>query len=324
MSLVVPCPGCPAQLSAPESAAGKQIRCPKCKAVVAVPAFIPAEVVPVVDAAVSAPPPAPKPKPKPAVTDDEDDEDAPRKKTSRRDDEDDEDRPRKKKRRAYDDDEDDDEEDERPRKKKKRKAASGGGGARVAVLVLGGLILLGGIGFGIYLLVGSGGVFARRAPVPAGWKQYNYPQSGFRAAFPSEPAVFGANVQGGFGGGALPGGVEIPQIESMFSYTTGAGGFGARAGGVNVSVEVNRYSTAIPRSSRDLMTRNGNPRFAGGGLKRVRWLGGDAAEIATGGTLMRMVVLEKAVIVVQITGPNGSRAKPEEENGFFDNFELIK
>lgn len=193
-------------------------------------------------------------------------------------------------------------------------------------LVVGGLVLLGGLALGGYLLVGPGGVLAARAPVPPGWKQYDYPQSGFRAAFPGEPTVFGANVPGGFGGGPLPGGGEIPQLESMFSYRTGGlGAFGVRGqSGTQVIVEVHRYRTSIPRASRDLMTRTGYGRFTGGSSNRVRWLGSSAFEMVMGGTLVRMVVLEKAVIVVQISGPNGVRARPEEENGFFDNFELTQ
>lgn len=361
MSLVVPCTGCPAKLSAPESAAGKQIRCPKCKAVVTVPALVPAEEVPVVDAKVTAPPPAPAaaPKPKTDTTivccvvcntmvavlakvkvvhcpkcgfanpapgrlvepEEGDEDDRPRKKR-RRDDEDDErdERPRKKRRRpVYDGD--DDEEDDRPRRRRRKPAGSGGGG-RVVFMVCGVLLLFGLCGGGLYLLFSKGGGFAKKPP-PAGWKEYSYPQSGFKAHFPSEPSVFGANVQGGFGGGVMPGGIEVPQLESMHSYTAG-GGFAGRGGGPIVSVEVNRYSTPIPRASRDLMTRNGNNRFAGGNVKRVRWLGGDAAEVETGGSVLRLLVLEKVVVLAQITGPNGVRPTPEEVDGFFDNFELTK
>ncbi|AWM40794.1 hypothetical protein GobsT_06590 [Gemmata obscuriglobus] len=354
MSLVVPCPGCPAQLSAPESAAGKQIRCPKCKAVATVPAFLPVEEVPVVEAKVAAPVPKPKvqttisccvvcntmvavlakvkvvhcPKcgfanPVRGWTDDGDEDEAPRRQVARRNEGDEDDRPRKKKRRADDDDYED---DDRPRRRRRRSVSRGGGSGRVVALVVGGLVLLGGLALGGYLLVGPGGVLAARAPVPPGWKQYDYPQSGFRAAFPGEPTVFGANVPGGFGGGPLPGGGEIPQLESMFSYRTGGlGAFGVRGqSGTQVIVEVHRYRTSIPRASRDLMTRTGYGRFTGGSSNRVRWLGSSAFEMVMGGTLVRMVVLEKAVIVVQISGPNGVRARPEEENGFFDNFELTQ
>src|SRR3954469_3996928 len=60
MPIVVSCPGCPTKLSAPDTAAGKQVRCPKCGAAAPVPDLIPSEQI--VDAT-----PAPKAKPKPAA-----------------------------------------------------------------------------------------------------------------------------------------------------------------------------------------------------------------------------------------------------------------
>jgi hypothetical protein len=52
MPIIVACPKCAAKLSAPDNAAGKQVRCPKpgCGATADVPAFLPAEEVAVVDA----------------------------------------------------------------------------------------------------------------------------------------------------------------------------------------------------------------------------------------------------------------------------------
>ena len=38
MSIGIACPGCSAKLNAPDSAAGKKIKCPKCQTVCAVPA----------------------------------------------------------------------------------------------------------------------------------------------------------------------------------------------------------------------------------------------------------------------------------------------
>lgn len=86
--VVVQCPGCPTRLSAPEGAAGKQLKCPKCGAL----ATVPNEQV------VESKPAAP-PKPKPKVTADpvEDDDDRPRSRKRRDEDDDDDDRPRKKK-----------------------------------------------------------------------------------------------------------------------------------------------------------------------------------------------------------------------------------
>src|SRR5262245_573771 len=139
MPIIISCPGCPTKLSAPDGAAGKHVRCPKCGAITPVPAFIPVEEVPVVEAAIA----PQKPKPKPFKADE--DEEPPRKKKPQ---EDEEERPRKKKRRAYDDD--DDYEHDHPRRKSRR--AAGGGSGMIIVITLGGLLLLGGIGLGIYLL----------------------------------------------------------------------------------------------------------------------------------------------------------------------------
>ncbi|WP_162271938.1 hypothetical protein [Gemmata sp. SH-PL17] len=178
------------------------------------------------------------------------------------DDEEDE-RPRKKKRRRADGDDDDDP----PPRKRRRK--SGGASAGIIVLaVVGGLLLVCGIGFGIYALTGKNSLFAKKTPVPAGWKEFSYPQDGFKAYFPSEPTTMGMNMQ--FGpGGALPGGGEIPQMESMRTYTTG--GFGNKDR-VNITVQVMRFRSSLPRAARDSM-RNIDGRFAGGSAQRVRWLG---------------------------------------------------
>lgn len=368
MSLVVPCTGCPAKLSAPESAAGKQIRCPKCKAVVTVPALVPAEEVPVVDAKVAAPPPAPAPAPKPKTdttivccvvcntmiavlakvkvvhcpkcgfanpapgrlgeADEGDEDDRPRKKKSRRDEEDDErDRPRKKKRRPV---EDDDDEDERPRRRRRKPVGSGGGGGRVVFLVCGLLLLFGLCGGGLYFLTTKGGgVFAKKTPVPPGWKEYSYPQDGFKAYFPSAPETlvnnhnpmrFGVPPAGaGFGGAP-----ELAEVESVSVYTCGDALFGGQPGGVSVTVTVQRFRNGVPRSLRDNVGKVSNAKFGNMQSRRIRWLGYDAGELVVGNLVMRVVYTDSAQITVQLAGPNGARVTPEEENGFFDNFQLLK
>src|SRR6266508_797753 len=187
MPIVVTCPGCPTKLSAPDNAAGKQIRCPKCGAVAPVPDLIPAEEVPVVEATVA---PA-KPKSKPVQAEAADD-DLPRKKAARRD-EDDEDEPPRKKKRRYDDDDDDYDHDHRRR----RKGGGGGGsGGKIAAIIVVGVMVLAGIGVGINLLTGKGGPLAKKAPLPPGWKEYSYPQDGFKAAFPKDPQVVSRNADG--------------------------------------------------------------------------------------------------------------------------------
>lgn len=312
MPIVVTCPKCPTKLSAPDSAAGKAVRCPKCGAAAPVPLYIPAEEVPVIEATVA----PPKAKPKPVVADAGDDDDRPRKK-ARRDEEDADDAaPRKKKKKRYDDDDDD------PPRRKRRNAGGGGSGGVIAVVVIVGLLVLGGVGVGVYFLTGKGSVFAKKTPVPAGWQQFSYPNDGFKAYFPSEPTKIGMDLQPGFGaGGPLPGGIDIPQMESMHAYTTG--GFGGKDR-LTVTVEVVRFRDKLPRSARDSLGGQAGGRFGGGQTQQVRWLGESATEVAFGGSLTRAVYVDKAMIVVMITGPNGGRAKPEEEAAFFDNFELTK
>src|SRR5262245_50938902 len=109
MPIIVACPKCSTRLSAPDNAAGKQVRCPKpaCGGIADVPNYLPAEEVAVVEAV--AIPPKPKPKPVPAAADDE-----PPRKRSRRDDDDDNDRPQSRRRRRDDDDDDFD----RPRRRR--------------------------------------------------------------------------------------------------------------------------------------------------------------------------------------------------------------
>lgn len=105
MSIAVVCPGCDARLNAPDAAAGRTVKCPKCKAPMRVPE--PAE-------------PAEEPKPVNSMATGGE-----------------EDRPRRKRPAA------DEEEDDRPRKKGKKPAKSGAPvglivGAVAAVLLLGG------------------------------------------------------------------------------------------------------------------------------------------------------------------------------------------
>jgi hypothetical protein len=197
-----------------EDAAGKTVKCPKCKT----PMLIPAPEPP-------APPVARK---KPAVKSDvvaDDADERPRKKgglfdaveddlarKKRRDDEDDEDLPRGRRRPADDDDrprgrrrpvdDDDDDEDDRPRRKKGKKKAAG---PPVGLLIGGSaalLLLLAGGGFAIYWFgfrdkdksgdtAGTtntgGGDGGGKAAVPSGWQELSPPGYGFRAYVPRLP-----------------------------------------------------------------------------------------------------------------------------------------
>jgi Zn-finger nucleic acid-binding protein len=152
VSLVVNCPSCDARVTAPHSAVGKRVKCPKCGTGI-------------------------------AVTDDEDDD---RLVKSRRRDEDDEDddRPRRKARRRDDDDEDED--DDRPRRKKSA-GKKGGPPVILFVAIGGGLLVLGVAVVVLFVLFrgnpkGPGGVFGPSAP--AGYTAVREPAGGFAVFLP--------------------------------------------------------------------------------------------------------------------------------------------
>ncbi|MBX9625340.1 MAG: zinc-ribbon domain-containing protein [Gemmataceae bacterium] len=122
MPIPVACPGCSARLNAPDVAAGKRVKCPKCQTLIPVP----------------------------AASDEEVDEPTARPSARRPRDEGDDDRPRRRPR----DDEDD--ADDRPRPKRRR-AAAGSGGVPVWAWAVGGVGLLAAAGVVLWLTVGGKG-----------------------------------------------------------------------------------------------------------------------------------------------------------------------
>lgn len=151
MPIAVVCSECNARLNAPDAAAGKTLKCPKCKSAIEVPEPEGAPDFEVVDEPTpprkkSAPAPSAKPavakKPVIIVEDDEDEEDEkPRKK--KRPVDDDNDTPRSKKRRQDDEEEDDEEEDyEKPRKKKKKKKLAAVNSGNMARNIIGIVVLV--------------------------------------------------------------------------------------------------------------------------------------------------------------------------------------
>jgi hypothetical protein len=174
MPIAIVCPGCSAKLNAPDSAAGKKIKCPKCQAVCSVPA--PAAQFEVVEEPAPKPTPkAAKPTAKAAVSDEEDDR--PRGKKAE-----DEDRPRDRKRAA------DDDKDDRPRKRKGTRDEEKAGGSKK--LLIGGLlaVLLAGGGFAAYWFgfrdkSGGGGDTVSTE----NWETYTSPGNVFKASFPGKP-----------------------------------------------------------------------------------------------------------------------------------------
>lgn len=322
-SLVVPCP-CGTKLAAPESAVGKQIRCPKCGALTTVPAMLPAEEVKVVDAKVAET--KPKPKPVRAEAADDDEDDRPRKRKVRAaavdDDDEEDDRPRKKNRPRYADDDDDYAHDRPKRKKPKRKSA---GGALVAGLIVGGLLLVCvGVGVAVALFSSKGSILAKKAPVPPGWEQYTYPQDGFKLYAP-KGANYVTTPVDGFGpfGRRRPdrgGGMwnaDLPVAERAAVITAGAGG------PVQVNMYVFRFRDRVPAAVLDeFRNGRGERRIDDLHTRPITWLGYAAEEEVQAHVVTRMVLTDRLLMLASIAGPNGGRAKPEEEAAFFDHIEL--
>jgi hypothetical protein len=220
MPISVVCPGCSAKLNAPDAAAGKKVKCPKCQGAIVVPAaaaqfeVVEDEPAPPAKKPVAAAPARPRvkaeveadgkeedarPRKKPvkAAADEDDEEDEkPRKKAKVVAEDDEEERkPRKKKR-----DEEEDE-DERPRKKKKKK----GGGTSVARTVIGALVLviLLGVAGAIYYVkfFSNDDETASKPPENAGPPAG--PKGGPPGGFPG-PKLPGPGLPPGPGGNPMP------------------------------------------------------------------------------------------------------------------------
>jgi hypothetical protein len=133
MPISVVCNSCNSKLNAPDAAAGKSVKCPKCKASLTVPAAAEPAFEVVDD---PAPPKSELPPKKKTVVveDDADDADDAKEKTKA-----------KKKPRPTDDDEDEDDAEEKPKKKKKKKVAAVSSG-NMARNIIGGVVLLVAVG----------------------------------------------------------------------------------------------------------------------------------------------------------------------------------
>jgi hypothetical protein len=308
MSITVTCPGCSAKLNAPDSAAGKKVKCPKpgCGTVIPVPA--PMALEPDFEEAEE---PKPKAKPKPVKAAVEDDDEPPRKK-----------RPR---------DEDEDDDDDRPRKKKKKQKAAGLSPAVLAGIVLGGLLVLGAIGYGIYALVsksdtassggGSSGGGGSRTAVPAGWVEFKSDSDGFRAYFPKTPQALPFKVPN----------PKLPPAKSITLYTAGL-----PTDEMFISLFVAQLRPGSSQADRDAYAEDFNRSWrAAVGVKEgtATWAGQTAKEFVItkpatktrpeSGIVVRQMTVGDNLYGVIIANGKGIPA-PEMVNGFFDNFELLK
>lgn len=369
MPISIVCPSCSAKLNASDAAAGKKIKCPRpgCGQIVEVPEAIPSQFEVVEEAA--PPKAAPKkvvkvtvedvqpPKKKSREEDEDDEDDRPR--SRRRDEDDDEDdRPRSRRRDEDDDDEDDrprnkrrrdddndDDEDERPRKKKKKKKQSGGlSPALLAGIVVGVLLLLGGVGYGVYALAfkktetaaGSGGSgggsgSSSNPNVPAGWIDYKPPFTGFKAYFPvtPEPKPLGplapdAVVYEGENKALKTGCAVIVFLSSA-------------------PIPANKRKEECEEKLKTLLTIAHGKELSHkdatlSGLPAVEYLvevppesspppkgktGGEATDKSMGRSVLRVMATENKVYIAAVSCDTGMPTT-EWINGFFDNFQVVK
>src|SRR5262245_11870534 len=308
MPIVVTCPTCATRLSAPDAATGKYVQCPKpgCGTLVSVPAVVEGEV---------AEPPRPKPRPRWESADDEDD------------------RPRT--RRRWDDDEDDYEFDRR-----RRRRQGGGAGKALAVvgIVIGGLVLLGGVGYGVYALAskkegsgsdsaekgapsglpwgGSGSGLNTLGKIPPGWQQFSYPKDGFRAYLPGEPFIQG---DGGY-------------TEYWSPDPRGGGG----AVDTCVFLQVIHFGgTATDAQKREILAHARAGHGGSSSVRQVTWAGQKAEEVTTGrdtnpdvgemgGAVIRTMIVGDTAYIAVVGSVRSGRARRDHAAAFFDNFELLK
>jgi hypothetical protein len=193
MPIPVVCQSCGVKLNAPDSAAGKRTKCPKCQAIMTIPSLPKPEPEPEADQlAFTAPakptPPAPKAKPKPPVKNDYEEPEMVRPKKAP---------PKKAVARDEDEEEEDGEDDDRPVKSKKGKKNP----MTLVVIAIAVLLFLGGAGFGVWYFFLSDdnskpiplkpgpaatkpeAVKGPEAQVPAGWELYDRPE--FRVLLPT-------------------------------------------------------------------------------------------------------------------------------------------
>lgn len=328
MPIPVECPGCHTQLTVPDAVAGKSIKCSKCQTVVAVPEPL-------------------------SLDDDEPAEAPPAKKSAAVR------KPFARKRR--DDDDDDDLDRGRPLSFREKRAAAAGGPPVAVVFVVAGLIGLGIVGGVLYTGYAlffsgketasggsggrsssgggrsssgsssgggqSGGGSGGKAAVPDGWKQVTSRSGGFKAYFPTDAKEQPLN--------ASPSAKKIgqPPFTGAMLITRGrddskvavAMGFKFRPGVSPAERE------RVVSEFTDAFTRGG----PSGGVKvldqrDVTWLGQGAKELVVdasgpdgaGQLVVRMVVVGSTAYV-GVIGAKGGRPRPEDENGFFDNFEVL-
>jgi hypothetical protein len=195
------------------------------------------------------------------------------------------------------------------------------GAGPIVAIVLGGLIVLGGVGFGVYALVsnndtGSGGSSTggnrAKAAVPTGWVLHTSTNGKFKAYFPKHPADTTTSSNG----------LSVNMVIS--------GGPRERLAVIVVAMPIPPQATGVNRDQlaelirQGIMQKQGNVRVVS--QRSVTWSGQPALEMTLESSNKKALVVMRQVITETVmyfaffacsTGPS-----PDEEHGFFDNFEL--
>jgi hypothetical protein len=192
-------------------------------------------------------------------------------------------------------------------------------------IVVGLLLLLGGVGAGVYFLA-----FSKTSP-PKGWKEYSYADAGFKAYFPQEPIKRG-------GRGPIPAfsGLD-PASMYQVQTTTGDGdriavmvGTVALPPGLTKAAAEQELDKGLGTVSQkaDARTRVTGPRS-------VSWIARGAKEIVleenqTGRTgkagrfHVRFAVTDTHMFIAGIGMEDGDKLDSRTINGFFDNVQPLK
>ncbi|HEY1186351.1 MAG TPA: hypothetical protein VGE74_01785, partial [Gemmata sp.] len=94
--------------------------------------------------------------------------------------------------------------------------------------------------------------------------------------------------------------------------------------GAIVVVQIVHFGSGVPPHVRNKVDQINNTKWGDLETRHIRWLGSAACELSGNDGVARVVCTDRVVALAFITGANGRRAKPQEEAGFFDNFELIE
>ncbi len=252
-------------------------------------------------------------------------------------------------------------------KKRKRKKSGGGLGAgAIVAIVLGGLLVLGGVGIGIYALSKKkegnsdlvnnlsgdqsknldqgknpsdvlSSVRVKKTPPPKGWVEYTSKYDNFKAYFPREPKVT-IEVKRGSNQPAqkVNGQMRVSPLDSSSFYSAHVlldMGRGQEWAPLGIAIHVAEYKSEADWNQQRQVSDLFNPNVAkllnrDGEARKASLLGMEAQELKSSHRTIRQLFVGLKHYAVTIEYLTGLDINPkdylEDENAFFDNFELLK